>query len=404
VHHLLQPGHGEEKVPHAHLSPSSAHRWFVCAGSLKHERVEGQSDNFYAEEGSHAHKILEAVLEGGMVLVGDIIDGKPATAERIQQAIEVRDFVRRWHKLHPNFVMETESPVEIGAHLGPIGIIDMPPGTYAGTIDVAAWNEWEVVVLDAKFGFVRVEPKDNPQLMSYAVGIALELHQLGFNPTFYTLIIAQPDYEGVMEFREHRITLRDISDWIVGHKERILAAWRGDTTLDASDEKACRYCPGRFGCPARLEAVHNFNQETWLEAHSLDELLPYVPRLRAICKDLEAKAAHELLEGRDIKGYKLVESRSIRKWNGMEPDLIASLISSETKAPMDKMFERKMLSPAKMEKYIKESTGENGKSIVNQLAVIPKGGPKLVPESDPRPPFDRNDFTQEDVDALSVEE
>jgi hypothetical protein len=399
-------------MPHARLSPSSSHRWLTCSGSLKHEKEDGPQ-NKYAEEGAHAHAILEAVLRGQMVLAGDIIDGKEATAERIQQAIEVRDYVRQWHKVHYDFVMETETPVEIGEHLAktPAGII-MPRDVWSGTIDVAAWNAREALVLDAKFGFVRVEPKDNPQLMSYCIGLAFELHSIGFTPQHYTLIIAQPNYEGVMDFREHRITLRDLADWVVGHKERILAAYRGDATLDASDEKACRYCAGRVGCPARLEAVHNFNQQTWLEAHSLEELLPYIPRLRAICNDLEKKAAAELLEGHDIKGFKLVEGRSIRKWvpdeGGRHWNIAAQAaftrnmeFEDDTKLTEHDFFEKKLLSPAKMEKLI-------GKKLVKksltEYIVTPRGGPKLVLQSDPRPPLDRNEFTQEDVDALAVEE
>jgi hypothetical protein len=378
---------------HHRLSPSKAHRWLVCPGSLQHESDGGRSS--YAEEGQHAHEILEAILTGIPVLTGDIIGGKPASTERISQAIEVRDFLKQWKTQHPDFVVETETPLNISRGVGHLDTTD-----FDGTADAIAWNAKELVVLDAKFGFVRVEPENNPQLYLYAIGALTEIQDLlGLRPENLCLIIAQPNYEGVMEFREHRMTFKDLNTWFFDNIAAIALAYRGDKTLNASSEKACRFCPGRVACPARLEAWQNFALDTWYEAHSLDEMLPHVERVRRICDDLERAAVTRLSEGHEVKGFKLVESRSIRKWQAI-PNL-EQLLSSDTRAPIDGMTEKKLLSPAQMEKYILRTTQLDKwevKAAVNKLAMVPRGGPKLAPESDPRPKFEPEGFTQEDVD------
>jgi hypothetical protein len=376
---------------HVELSPSKAHRWLVCPGSLRFD-VEGP-ESIYAEEGAHAHAVLEAVLKGQQVLAGDIIGDKPASTERIQQAIEVRDYLQQWHQVHPNWALEKETPVEVGKHAW-----GLEPGIIQGTADAIMYSSEEAVVLDAKFGFVRVEPKDNPQLYLYAAGVVGELVDLFDEPVRYvTLIIAQPNYEGVMEFREHRIFVQDLWKWLAMKWSAVQKALARDLTLDASDERACRFCPGRANCTARTEHLVKLAQDDWREAHTLDDLLPLVTKVRNICKDLEAEAVRRLREGHIVPGFKLVESRSIRKWGETaKPGVIADELGVETMS----VVEMKLLSPAQLEKKFKTY----GKEVTAQYAVTPKGRPKLAPESDPRPPVSLEDFTPEDVDATQLDE
>jgi hypothetical protein len=54
-----------------------------------------------------------------------------------------------------------------GSHVWP----GMTKGECAGTTDACAYSWDELLVLDAKFGFVQVDPRGNPQLMLYALGL-----------------------------------------------------------------------------------------------------------------------------------------------------------------------------------------------------------------------------------------
>jgi hypothetical protein len=257
----------------------------------------------------------------------------------------------------------------------------------------------ELVVLDAKFGFVQVQPEDNPQLILYAAGALHELWKLGFLVQFVTIIIAQPDYEGVMQFREHRMRQTDVAYWLNQNYQRVMAAATGELRLDASDDRACRYCPARANCTTRLEQLVKLSQTEWRDAHSLEDMLPLVAQVRRICKDLESEAVRQLREGHEVKGFKLVESRSTRQW-APETSLATLKLLTGAAQIEDVCEPIAPLSPAKLEKKF----GAQGKAVTRVHAVIPRGRPKLAPESDPRPPVSLDSFTEADVDPGGEEE
>lgn len=379
-------------MSHGKLSPSKAHRWLVCPGSQFFEADGAESS--YAEDGQLGHDILERVLKGQPVLTGDDINGRPAPEHRIQQAIEIRDYIAQWKTQHPDFVTESESPIRVAEGLG----YSNRPEDFDGTADLVAWNAQEAVILDAKFGFVRVEPQDNAQLYLYAFGLLNELERMfDSHPVLVTVIIAQPDYEGLVQFREHRMTAGQLWSWHEKQYNAIKRAADGDKTLNPASEQACRYCPGRATCQPRHEVLMKFAQEEWRMTKTLGELLPLLPQIRHIADDLEAEAKRQLAADMTVPGFKLVESRSIRKWSD-------SREFKESAHERDRagilLFKTKMKSPAEIEKEYKAE----GKAFTKKYAVTPRGQPKLAPDSDPRPSYKPENFTQEQIDEMLEEE
>lgn len=380
-------------MAHGELGPSKSHRFLVCTGSLMFNSDGPES--IYAEDGSLGHAILALTLKGHPVLTGDPIQvgnkSYTAPAIRIQQSIEVRDFVNQWKQAHPDFVVESEVPLQVTAGIG----LKIP--LFDGTADVIAYNIEEAVVLDAKFGFVRVEPKGNSQLYLYAIGLLYEiLKNFGEVPKFVTVIIAQPNYEGVMDFREHRMESTELFTWMTTHQEAITHAYdviagNAKPKFDASSEYACRYCPGRNQCSTRTDKLREFALDEWRMTHTLTEMLPLLPQLKNIIADLEREAVTQLAKGMPVPGYKLVESNSIRKW--VSEDDVLKVADEKSLSVMAKP---KIMSPAQVEK----TYGAKGKELTAAMAYKPKGGPKLTVESDPRPPYASKPFTQEEIDEM----
>jgi hypothetical protein len=363
----------------------------------------------WAAEGTRKHAVLEAVLSLDKPLIaGDTIQTEAGpyvvTVEVLEQCHEIKDFIEQFHKTHADgWVVETETRVEIGSHVWG-HLPGMEPGRCAGTTDCAAYSYDELLVLDAKFGFVRVEARGNTQLMLYALGL---LAEIPFPIKWVTLCIAQPGYDGLVEFREHRTTVQDLHEWAFQQMHVVEENLAGSRRLQA-DDHACRYCPARTFCPPRLKALDDAMDEVWMQERTLEELLPYVPRLKAICRDIEQRALADLTQGKPVRGWKVVAAKSRRGWmdDGAGERIAADVLEYEK--PPEEMYDRKLKSPAQMEKFLyahfaKHKTKAEVKTLVNEYAHTPFGAPKLVPESDPRPALEAATWTLEDVLNASLE-
>ena len=53
---------------HSKLSPSSAHRWMACPGSVRLEAQFPDESSPYAKEGTTAHELVESMMRGEHVV------------------------------------------------------------------------------------------------------------------------------------------------------------------------------------------------------------------------------------------------------------------------------------------------------------------------------------------------
>lgn len=399
------------KKSHANMAPSKAHRWLVCPGSMHVSTDDPETE--WAAEGTRKHAVLKLVLDDKPPIAGDTIDTEAGPykvpLEVIEQCYEVRDFILQLKSTNTGWSVETETRVEVGAHAW-----GLPVGECAGTVDAAAYSDTELLVLDAKFGFIRVEARGNPQLSLYAIGL---LAEIPFPIKHVTLCIAQPDYSGVMEFREHRTTPDALAAWALDQLSVVEEIKSGSRRLQA-DDHACRYCPARVQCPARLQAMEQFQHEEWLASAPLEELLPLLPRVRQICKDIEQRAMAELNQGHPVRGWKLVAAESKRKWPASEKtgepdaDAVERFYRERVKAPLD-FYEKKLKSPAQLQKDIRLAVNggpgrgsmsvKEAEKLVNLVAIKPAGAPKLVSVTDERPALEAAAWTAADLLEAQLE-
>lgn len=373
----------DDAPAHAKLSPSSAHRWLYCAGSVTLEAGLPDQSTEFSREGTAAHALAEWCLREKLhptEFVGDVIENWAVTPEMANAVADYVDYVRNVHAQTHNSTLLVEQRVEF---------TNWVPGGF-GTSDAIVIGDGLCHVIDLKFGQgVRVNAYRNEQAMLYALGVFQTFSPLYDIDTF-VLHIHMPRLDYVSEYT---ITVTDLLNW-ASDVVRPAAAKAVDGELAfAPGEKACRFCKARATCKAL--AKHNYElaigrfddldadaQPVSPQLLSVDEitkLLPKMSLLKQWASDVEEYATSVLTSGGTLPGYKLVEGRSVRQWASDQAaeELLISLVGVEH------AFTKKLVSPAQAEKVL----GRAKAGVISDLVTKPRGKPTLAPDTDPRPAF-----------------
>ena len=394
-------------MAHAKLSPSGAHRWMRCPGSVVLEAPYPDSGSSYAREGTAAHELAALVLESPPATAQDYVGKRiefEDDGETIQWPItqDMADHVDDYVKLVRERAQGKTLFVECRL---PIGHITGEQGA-TGTSDVVILDHANktIEVIDLKFGMgVRVSAEDNEQTQMYALG-ALEEYGILGDFDHINMLIHQP-------------RLNHVSEWVIPveqlmafAKNASFAAGQCDLarSLDGEDalsglltpgEKQCRFCKAKATCPAlraevtevvggssvaTLDDFDAFTAEQ-VDGGAGDNYLPIamakVGMVEDWCKAVRAEVERRLLAGQNVDGYKLVEGkRGHRKWSG--DDAVETLFKS-FRLRQDEMYDFSLISPTKAEKLFKENPKRWAK--VQDLITQNTGKPSVAPATDKRP-------------------
>ena len=188
-------------MAHAKLSPSGAHRWMACPGSVVLEADYPDEGSSYAREGSAAHELAAIVLEEDDDTAANYIgkrvefyDGDEPVLWEVTEdmARHVDDYVKLVREYAQGGTLMVEQRLGIGHITGEEGA--------KGTSDVVIVKGGELIVMDLKFGMgVKVDAAENPQLQLYALGALNEFDMLADFHTI-TMVIHQPRLNHVSEW------------------------------------------------------------------------------------------------------------------------------------------------------------------------------------------------------------
>lgn len=404
---------------HATLSPSGAHRWMTCPGSVTLERDQPDDGNDYSDEGTCAHALANAAWLEGRDPHAYIGRRFPVAEHRTwevdeEMADEVAKYLAVIKALSVNGNVRVECKVPIGHITGEEGA--------TGTSDVIIIDEQqkELICVDLKYGRgVRVVAKDNPQLLHYLVG-AYDEASLTYDIERVRSIVHQPRLD---HLDEEAYTIEQLEEFRKKAQTRAAVAlsFRDASVAEACmkpeddgieftflhpSDAACQFCKAKATCPALEAKVKHAIGATFEDLSLLDEKaaetqtkavvestsdigvkMDCVDLIEMFCKAVRAKVDVLLRAGQAVMspkgGYKLVKGRKgSRAW--VDADEAEKMLKG-FRLKEAEMYTYKVISPTAAEKLLKEQPKRWAKLNVKEVISQSEGALSVAPMGDKRP-------------------
>ena len=370
---------------HAVLSASSSDRWLHCPPSARLCETYKDKGSDYAAEGTDAHSLCEFKLRKALgQSVKDPTENLKWYSEEMEDcttgyAEYVLEQVEAAKKTCADPVVLIEQRVDFSRWVE----------QGFGTADCIIIADGTLRVIDYKHGLgVLVSADGNPQMQCYALG-ALELFDDIYDIDKVSMTIYQPRRQNISTYEVNKDDLYRWADEVL--KPTAELAFAGDGNFLCGEW--CGFCKAKNECRARAEAnlklaKHDFKLPPLLTDTEIEVILGKVDELVSWASDIKNYAFQQALSGKEWKGFKLVESRSNRRYSDE-----AAVIDTVKKAGYDP-YEKKLLGITAMQKMLGKSRFEK---LLAAYIEKPQGKPTLVPDSDKRPAINtaKNDFMED---------
>lgn len=394
-----------ESQEHSVWSPSSAHRWRRCPGSINAERGLPDRVGREAAEGTVFHDHAELALRFGLE-PENFKTGMMATVsghsvcyndEMIEHMRGGLDFIYDILDRHPDAILLVEQKVDISPWTGEKG------GKGTSDVCIIIPSIRKIIVFDWKYGMVPVSPVENDQATLYGLGCwhSFAAKYFDNDPTGVDvdLIIWQP------RIPSGGGTWPTTMDWLLEEGEKIKEQAAANREPDApriAGTKQCAYCKAASTC-SQL-AAYNLEQYS-LRFDDIDDSLDYgielpepnfeewTPERRSYVllhwatfkrwhDRLKDAAMRDYVEGKPVPFMKLIEGRGAhRHYRESEQQTVNRLLEMHLE---EKAYEKKPVTPAVAQKLLGKKVYDQ---VLKEYVVVPRGKPILVPETDPRPAY-----------------
>lgn len=370
---------------HAILSASGAHRWMRCTPSARLELEFGDTSGEAAAGGSAAHALAEHKLRKALKMRSK----KPVSKYDCDEMdAHTGDYVQ--------FILQVIAQAKQSCD-DPLVLIEqrldfsryVPDGF--GTGDCVIIADGTLHIVDFKYGQgILVNAEENPQMMLYALG-ALELFEHLYDVADVSMTIYQPRRENISTWTVSAEHLRDWAEKVLKPTAKLAYDGNGDYISGSH----CQFCRAAVKCRARAEeklklAAFEFALPPLLTDEDIEEILTKLEDLTSWANDIKVYALDaSVSHGKQWRGFKLVEGRSVRKYG--DENAVAEAAKS---AGYRDIYRQSLITLTEMERLIGKSKFNE---VLGELIVKPPGKPTLVPVSDKRPAINnnaKNDFTE----------
>ena len=374
-----------------------------CAGSAALEAGCPDDSSAFADEGTAAHELAAMALTNAVdarAYLGRVIEvngkGWEVTEDMASNVQQYLDFVRA---IDGDLMVEQR-----------LSITDITGEDGAGgTSDAVILAGDEIVIVDLKYGRgVKVDAEDNKQLQIYALAALNEFDLLG-DFKRVRMAIVQPRLGHLSEWDRTVSELREFGTKVKQAAERCTAAVTFYGNYKELHEKylspgndQCRFCKAKATCPALTNHVLSTVADDFVDLNepvadqiehatgrsldntTLGNLLGATELIEGWCKAVRAKVEAELLAGRAVPGFKLVEGRrGARSWTN---DAEVEQTMKTMRLKLEEMYDFKLVSPTKAEQLHKSGAiGPRQWPKLQSLISQTEGKPSVAPETDKRP-------------------
>lgn len=371
---------------HALLSASSSHRWLNCNPSARLEQEFADRETEAAAEGTAAHALAEHKLRKAL---------KMRTKKPISKYDS--DEMDAYTEGYVEFVLEQLAEAKKDCK-DPLILVEqkldfscfVPDGF--GTGDCIIIADKTLHIIDLKYGQgILVEAEGNPQMMLYALG-ALRLFGSLYDIETVSMTIYQPRRENVSTWS---IPVEALMEWTENTlKPKAELAFKGEGEFQPGSW--CTFCKAAVKCRARAEAKlqlaqYEFAMPPLLTDEEIEDILTRLDDLTKWANEIQAYAQNAAINhGKNWRGFKLVESRTNRKYTDE-----AAVAQAAKDAGYHDIYKHSLITITEMERLMGKKTFAE---VLGALVVKPQGKPTLVPASDKRPAITssgaKQDFTE----------
>lgn len=376
---------------HAILGASSSHKWLNCPPSARLEERFENPTSVYAEEGTLAHSLGEALISNDSKAIKEI-KGNPLYNSDMQQHCEdYRDFVlellNEAKAITPDASLLLEQRLDFSKWVE----------EGFGTGDAVIVADGVMRIIDLKYGQgVEVSAHENTQMMLYALG-AYNSFEMLYDIKSIIMTIYQPR---IKNYSSYEISVVDLLTWAVNVLvPAAKLAYEGKGSYKAGDH--CRFCRAKHLCKALAEYNLEYTEPEMLSAELLsdEEIANILTRSDSIKKwlaSIEEFAFTEAIKGKKWEGFKLVEGRSNRAYS--DADAVAEALINGGVDPAI-IYVKSLKTITALEKDLGKKPFNE---LVGELIIKPAGKPTLVPEGDKRPEWNSADGAAEDFKNVNI--
>lgn len=362
-------------MPTIHLpyGGSTAHRTIGCPGWLKKsDGIPKHPAGDATIEGSMHHTVMERCQRDG-ITPGDVLVEGLAYEEADVKRVFTEDDLDL-SNIAFNATNELLDKLDIDEMMIE-PFVQLVPGVAGGSIDLLGLSadRKTLLVLDYKFGQVKVEAKESPNLALYGCSAWTDSSTADLFEKVEKVVFAivQPRAKGVV------FTWKTDLAWLTKFTAKFIIAM--DST-NINPGPHCKYCPAEPYCQEKRATVIGANL---LGARLQEELqagADIVEEVEAWVRAMHEEMYLQMNRGVPVKGWKIVDKKPSTKWTNA--DGAAAFLKSKRIARRDIIKPAALMTPIQVGKILHKKGKDN--IDLSEFTVTESSGTTLAPESDNR--------------------